>query len=198
MNDRPLSAASDDDLVAQSRGGSEAAMVELYRRHRPRVVGYVLRMAGDLHVAEEVLSATFVRFFENLERYRPQGQLAAYLLRIAHSCLVREQVARQRLRPFPPPSPNGTVHTEPAAGTPGPDRLAADRELHERVEQALAALPGHLREVVVLHLYEGLDYAAVGDIVGIGAATARSRMRYALQALRRALLPAEKSGPPNG
>jgi RNA polymerase sigma-70 factor (ECF subfamily) len=60
-------------------------------------------------------------------------------------------------------------------------------ELTERVRRAVAELPDQLREVVILRLYEGLDYAAIAEVVGAGEATVRSRMRYALQALRRSV-----------
>ena len=46
------------------------------------------------------------------------------------------------------------------------------------------SLSPQLREVIVLRLYEGLDYASIAEVVGTSAATARSRMRYALQSLR--------------
>jgi RNA polymerase sigma-70 factor (ECF subfamily) len=194
MKERPSAAASDDDLVAEARHGSEPAMEELYRRHRSRVLDYVLRTTGDPDLAEEVLSATFTRFLENLARYRPQGRLAGYWLRIARSRLVAEQMARHRLRAFPPHSPRAP-DAALVAGTPSPDHLACERELQAQALHALATLPERLRTVVVLHLYEGLDYAAVGEIVGAGESTARSRMRYALQALRRMLLPACQTSP---
>ena len=57
----------------------------------------------------------------------------------------------------------------------------------------MAGLPAHLREVVVLRLFQGLDYAAIGEATGVSEATARSRMRYALEALRESLHRAEDS-----
>ena len=48
------------------------------------------------------------------------------------------------------------------------------------MREALGELPEGQREVVVLHVYEQLSYAEVGQALGIPEATARSRMRYAL------------------
>ena len=67
------------------------------------------------------------------------------------------------------------------------DEAAAAAELADLAGRAVAALPDHLREVVVLRVYQGLDYATVGEVTGTGEATARSRMRYALDALRKVL-----------
>lgn len=182
-------AARDDDLAAQGLAGSHAALTELYQRHRPRVFGYLARMTRDRDLAEEVFCATFATFFENLERYRPCGRLAGYLLRIARNRLLDELKARGRLGTLLASEQENSNPPPPVARAPAPDESAATAEMTERVQRALAELPEHLREVVILRLYEGLDYAAVAEIVGAGEATVRSRMRYALQALRRTVEP---------
>src|SRR5689334_13070798 len=92
------SGPTDDELVTRGRAGDEAALVELYLRYRPRLFGYLLRMANDPDLAEEAFAATFTRFFESLPRYRPQGRLAAYLFQIARSRLIEERVSRARMR----------------------------------------------------------------------------------------------------
>jgi RNA polymerase sigma-70 factor, ECF subfamily len=179
--------ATDDELVAQGLAGSREALAELYRRYRPRVFGYVFHITGERDLAEEVFCATFATFFENLERYQPSGRLASYLLRIARSRLMDELKARGRLStPFPDESATAPTLRSAAAG---PEDAAASAELAERAHRALAELPDHLREVVVLRLHEGLAYADIAEILAVGEATVRSRMRYALQALRRAIEP---------
>jgi RNA polymerase sigma-70 factor (ECF subfamily) len=188
MSEAKPETASDDDLVERGRAGAADALTELYHRHRARVFGYVLRMTGDRDLADEVLAATFVTLLEHLDRYRPSGRLVGYLLRIARSRLMDEFQARKRLgKPLALKQPHSPV--ELASSTPLPDEAAASTELAGRVERALADLSEQLREVVVLRLYEGLDYAAIGEIVGAGETTVRSRMRYALEALRRVVQP---------
>ena len=179
------SAMGEDDLVDRARAGSQDAMVELYRRHRGPVIGYVLRMTGDRDLADEVFAATFAAFFARLTRYRSRGHLAAYLLRIARGRLADEARARGRLGRS---LTSGEATTfEPVDPAPGPAESAAGAEMAGRAERALLELPETLREVVVLRLYEGLDYAAIGEIVDAKEATVRSRMRYALQSLRKTL-----------
>ncbi len=67
------------------------------------------------------------------------------------------------------------------------------RELLRRtwllVEDALRALPSEQREVVYLKVYEGLTFREIGERCGVGANTAASRYRYALEALRSVLEP---------
>lgn len=162
---------SDDDLAIAARGGSADAMTELYRRYAGRLLAYAVRLCGDRDTAEDVVQDVFTHFFRRLEQYRPEGKLSAYLFRIAHSRATDEAVdRRRRAAPLPPP----------------PEPVEADPE-RARIDQALDGLPPHLKEVVLLRLHQNLDYAAIAYATGVSEATARSRMRYALGALRVAL-----------
>jgi RNA polymerase sigma-70 factor (ECF subfamily) len=177
----PPSDSTDDLLCARAAEGSEAAMAELYSRYRPRILGYALRLTGDRELAEDVLAAAFSDFLEHLDSYRPSGRLAAYLFRIARNRLVDELRIRGRGTPLDGGDGEPLPIVDPAAG---PAETAAGDELRRRAADALAQLPAHLREVVELRLRQGLDFAAIGSVTGVGEATARSRMRYALAALR--------------
>ena len=65
-----------------------------------------------------------------------------------------------------------------------PDEAAdGDAEL----EPAVRALPGPLREVVLLKVWGGLTFAQIAGTLGVPPATAASRYRYALEHLRQAL-----------
>jgi RNA polymerase sigma-70 factor, ECF subfamily len=180
--------SDEDDLIAAARAGSQGAMVELYRRHRGVVIGYVLRMTGNRDLADEVFASTFATFFHALPQYQARGRLAAYLLRVARGRLADETRARSRLgRRLPDWAAEDAPETEPIDFALEPSEVAATSELAGRAVMALQTLSERLREVVVLRIYEGLDYASIAVIVGACETTVRSRMRYALQALRKSM-----------
>jgi RNA polymerase sigma-70 factor (ECF subfamily) len=172
----PMSRESDDDLALRARGGSASAMEELYARYRLPLFRYAWRLTGDASLAEDVLQAVFTYFFRNLERYEPRGRLSAYLHRIARSVALDEKAAGRRER-------------EEAARRPLPDPDEAGRrqEGEDLLRTALTELSPALREIVELRVYQDLDYAEIAEVAGISEATARSRLRYALEALRTAL-----------
>lgn len=173
-------ALGDDDLVLRARGGSEEAMLELYRRYRTRIMGYAYRMTGDRTLAEDVFHTTFLYFFQHLERYESRGKLGAYLFRIARSAAVDEKVAGRRSREGPaPPAAKSRVESPSAEGS--------DADFSAKVREGLLKLSPDLREVATLRLYDGLDYAKIAELTGVSEATARSRMRYALESLRKHL-----------
>lgn len=179
----PKTPVPDDELVRKALRGSEEALLELYARYRPRLMGFLLRQTGDWHLAEDVFHSTFLYFFRNLERYEPRGRLDAYLFRIARSELADERLAVRRAKEGPPRPPPEAAY-------------APDPEMEEKVRQAVLNLSPELREVVILRIYDGMDYAKIAEITGVGEATARSRMRYALEALRKTLGASGGSPPP--
>jgi RNA polymerase sigma-70 factor (ECF subfamily) len=176
----PVPVPGDDVLAERALGGSEEALLELYARYRPRLMGYAFRMTGDRALAEDVFQSTFLYFFRNLERYERRGKLEAYLFRIARSELADERHAIRRARGEAAPPP-----------APGP-AYSPDPEVEAKVRAALLELSPELREVVVLRVYDGLDYARIAEVTGTGEATARSRMRYALESLRKTLGPDQR------
>lgn len=177
-----MDSTSDDQLVALAAGGSTRAMEDLYARYRTRVMAYAYRVTGDRTLAEDVLQRTFLYLFQHLDRYEPRGKFAAYLFRIARSYATDEKVLARRAREPVEPRLGEHLYTAPAEGNA---EEATRRE--EGVRVAVQELSAPLREVVELRLYQGLEYDEVAEVAGVSEATARSRMRYALEALRSSL-----------
>src|SRR5437588_83454 len=68
-----------------------------------------------------------------------------------------------------------------------PDRAADSARLRPLLQRALLSLPAEQREVFVLREQAGLPFKEIADLVGANENTVKSRMRYALLGLRKAL-----------
>jgi RNA polymerase sigma-70 factor (ECF subfamily) len=167
---------SDDELAIRAKEGSASAMEALYARYRIPLFRYAWRLVDDASLAEDVLQATFAYFFRRLDRYEPRGRLSAYLHRVARSIALDGKNAERRER-------------AEAVRRPLPDPSEAQRrqEGEDRIRLALAELSPPHREILELRVYQDLDYADIAETLGIPEATARSRVRYALEGLRQAL-----------
>jgi len=65
------------------------------------------------------------------------------------------------------------------------DYAAGDTGDH--LATAIQRLPDHLREVLILRIWEDMSFPAIGKLAGIPQPTATSRYRYALERLRECL-----------
>lgn len=68
-----------------------------------------------------------------------------------------------------------------------PEEAAAEAQLRDAIQRALAAIPRDKREMIVLRDYLDLSYAEIADVLGIANGTVMSRLHRARLALKEAL-----------
>jgi RNA polymerase sigma-70 factor (ECF subfamily) len=186
----PMHAADDaqrtveERLVLAARAGDVASFEALVRRHVDRMYGVARLMLRDPDLAEDAVQQGFVRAWRDIGSLRDADRFEPWL----HTLIVRacyDEARRARrwqadvriVAPLP----------EHAAHDTGSD----DRDLIERGFRLLS--PDH-RIVLVLHFYLDLSAVEIGARLGIPPGTARSRLHYALAALRSALEADERGG----
>lgn len=164
---------SDDELIKRICLGDEPAAEALIRRWYPSVLRYCRWRLGGAEAAADVTQETFLRLFRSLAGYRQNGRFKAYLFSIA-SRLCADEAQRRPLYPL--------EDGEDVPDGRDPLRQAEDRD---QLGMLLAELPPEQREAVLLRFGEGLPYRDIARVTGCTLRTAQSRVRYALNAMRR-------------
>ncbi|MDO8838471.1 MAG: RNA polymerase sigma factor [Parvibaculum sp.] len=175
-----LDAPSDDDLVAAVARGDEQACRLLMERHLPRMVALARRMLGNRADAEDVAQEVFLRVWTHAERWQPgRAQFGTWLHRVATNlCLDRLRKRRpENIDDIP----------EPVSGDPRPDENLERRELAERVEAALQALPERQRLAIVLSHFQGLSNIEAAEILEVSVEAVESLLGRARRQLRETL-----------
>jgi RNA polymerase sigma-70 factor (ECF subfamily) len=182
---------SDERLFERFRRGDAGAFELLVRRHRAPLFTFLVRLGVDRPRAEDVLQDTWLRAVSAAQRWEPRARFRTWLYTVARNLAADEarRAATRRAVPLADPPVEGAPPPldGAAAPDPGPDRRAASAEIRPRLEAALAALPEEQREVFVLREYAGVPFAEIAAITGAPQPTVKSRMRYALEGLRRSL-----------
>ncbi|MGW6058770.1 RNA polymerase sigma factor [Streptomyces sp. NPDC055189] len=170
-------------MHARIRAGEREAFGELYEAYARAVYNHALRLTGDWSTAEEVMSETFLAAWRTRERLEPDGgSLKPWLLGIAtHKAQNANRGLRRRLAFLhrQPPPPDVADFSEESAG-----RMDDARRL-AAVHGALRRLRRPEREVLVLCVWSGLDYAQAAEALGIPVGTVRSRLSRARARLRK-------------
>jgi len=182
---------SDERLMLRYQAGEERAFEVLLGRHRAPVHHFLVRFVGDRARAEDLLQETWLKVVSAAPRWERKARFTTWLYAIARNVAVdeaRRAVHRKADSLDGPEDPGGRPRLE-AVADPGaaPDRAAESALLRPRLEAALRALPDEQREVFVLREYAGLPFAEIAQVTGTPENTVKSRMRYALEALRRRL-----------
>jgi RNA polymerase sigma-70 factor (ECF subfamily) len=175
---------SDERLMLRFQAGDARAFEVLVRRHRTPVFSFLLRLTGDRARAEDLCQETFLKAVRAAEGWEPRARFQTWLYAIARNQAV-DEARRQAFRRADPL--DGAPATAAVADGPSPDRAAEGALLRPKLEAALAALPEEQREVFLLREYAGLRFHEIAAVTGVAENTVKSRMRYALEALRERL-----------
>lgn len=178
---------TDDDaaLMLAYAAGDARAFEVLYQRHRTRLYRFILRRVGDRHLADEIFQDTWGRVIAARRRYRPQAKFTTWLLQIAHH-LVVDRYRRKRPQASADESERALA-MQAAPEQDQPERALSEFQQRRRLQRALESLPEEQRAVFVLRMEYGLGLEEIAGITGGGRETAKSRLRYALNKIRKHL-----------
>ena len=154
-------------------------LTDLVERHRPAILGYLTRMLGDEHDAQDACQEAFLRAHRAFGRLAPGSNSRAWLYRIATNCALNtaRHRARRRARTV-----DVDLDTLPAAAAP-----AAERERLRAVARAVERLPPRQRAALMLRQFDGLGYAEIAASLGGSEAAARANVYQAVKKLRASL-----------
>ncbi|WP_168626805.1 sigma-70 family RNA polymerase sigma factor [Cryobacterium sp. BB307] len=150
----------------------------LHDEHAAALWRYVLWLCGDRQLAEDIVQETLLRAWRRPKVLdQSESSARAWLFTVARNLVIdnyRSARARNEL---------GAAELPERAIDDGVD-AALDRWL---VADALAGLSDEHRVVVVLSYYRGQSIAQIADALELPQGTVKSRLHYALRALRLAL-----------
>ena len=171
------------ELVLQARRGDREAFGVLAGGAVDRLYAIARLILRDAELAQDATQDALVRAWRDLPTLRDVERFDAWLYRLlVRSCA---DIGRHRRRWR---SELTVMPIEPAE----PDRAAelADRD---QLERGLRRLSDQHRTILILHFYVGLSPSDAADALEIPVGTAKSRLHYAIDALRAALAADERS-----
>jgi RNA polymerase sigma-70 factor (ECF subfamily) len=165
------------DLVEQARRGDHEAFEVLAAAAADRLFAIARLILRDRDGAQDAVQEALVHAWRELPRMRDPDRFGAWLHRLVINACAdqgrhqRRWSAEIRVIPVEPTTDDGA-------------RSLADRD---ELERGFRRLKPEQRAVVVLHHYLGLPIPEVAETLGIPEGTAKSRLHYAMEALRAAL-----------
>jgi RNA polymerase sigma-70 factor (ECF subfamily) len=161
----------------------EEFMRGLYERFKPQMEAYVMRLTRDAQRAEDIVQAALIRAWQ-ARRDLTEGEAAtrSWLYTVAYRIFIDEYRSRS-LRPV---WLTGTDIAQPGSADSEVERLVSAMML----KQAMSALSHDHRQAIIYVYYMNLTVDEAAGRLGIAPGTVKSRLHYALRALRKQLAPA--------
>ncbi len=185
--DRELREASDKELLEALRDGDETALDQLIERKTQPLLKLAYRILNDAEEARDIVQVTFLRLWQNRDRFDQRWSPNTWIYRIATNLAIdhlRSRNSRQKsLEPF-------RIHLQGSLDSRARHQRA---NIHEsEVAAIFHELAGGLTEkqrtVFLLREVEGMPSKEVAEIVGCRESTVRNHLFNARKILRREIL----------
>jgi RNA polymerase sigma-70 factor, ECF subfamily len=174
---------SDAVLVEKVMQRDESALAALYDRYSGMLSALLNRILRDTQAAEEILQDIFLQLWRSTGQFDPsRGSLPGWLITVARNRAI------SRLRRRNPAAPGDEEFAEPVVTLPwNLESAVAQQEIMERVKGAMAKLPEEQRAALELAYFDGLTHTEIAERTGNPLGTVKTRLRSALETLKRAL-----------
>jgi RNA polymerase sigma-70 factor, ECF subfamily len=160
---------SDEALIGKIAAGNRLALQVLYARHHTRIYRFLLRLADNATLAEDLTGEVFASAWRHAHRFEGEAAVSTWLIAIARR---KAEIALQR-----PPAPSSKACAAAGESVQRGDRL----------RDAMAQLKREHREIIDLVYYHQKSLPDVAGIVGIPCDAVEARMIEARRELRRLL-----------
>lgn len=177
--------------VARLRRGDPSAFEELLSQYQHRLYRYLVRVAQDPALADDLFQQTWLRVIEKIQQYDERRNFEAWLFSVARNLTI-DYFRRYRPESLDEPlsGENSAETRESVLPSKGPsvlEQLLA-REKSEQLAAAIGTLPWNYREVLTLRFEEEMKLEEIAEAMDVPLSTAKTRLRRGLEQLRNVLI----------
>ena len=177
----------DTALMLKVRAGDPVSFDLLLYRHRSSVVNHLYRSVRNHAIAEELAQDVFVRVYRSRQRYQPEAKFTTWLFRITTNVALnyrrdsRYENGHVRLDDQDLPKLELRSHDL------GREDVLLEQSRAQEIRKTVETLPQKQLSAVLMHKYEGMDYAQIAAVLGCSIPALKSILFRAYQTLRQRL-----------
>jgi RNA polymerase sigma-70 factor (ECF subfamily) len=175
---QPLAERGGED--AAQAGLAPAEFAQLYTEHSRAIYYLALRFLGDPEKAEDATHDVFLKAFRKMDQFRGEASWRTWLYRIAINHCRNLQQAWHGRHVFS--NADDAVMENAVAKTDSPLRVLETKELGQRIQKTLDALPDEYRLLLLLVADEQLSYEQIGMLTDQSPDAVRGKLHRARKA----------------
>ena len=180
---------TDENLVRSCLEGERSAFEQLVRRHQKGLVNHLYRLTGKPDTARDLAQEVFIKVYTSLATFDPRYRFTTWMYRIASNCAI-DHLRKRRPQtcsltvPAAESEDRAPSDREFPGNDPTPHQWLRCREIQERLEASVKALPSSYRQLILLRHQKHCRYDEIARITGLPIGTVKNRIFRAREILR--------------
>ena len=164
------------ELISRCQKGDQEALKEIFDQYHQKVYRVAYGVVREREEALDIVQEVFIKLYRSIRNFKGKSKFYSYLYRMAMNTAIDHT---RKMKKSPAISLNEDGSFEPSDGVEKrPDSLLLDKELEERVKQALEKLPVDQKAAFIFREVEGLSYGEIAEAMGCSIGTVMSRLHY--------------------
>ena len=183
----------DRDLVEAAKRGDREAFRTLFERYHRRAYALAFGVLRHPEDALDVVQDAFIKAHKYLDKFEGNSSFYTWLYRIVMNLAIDHLRKHRRVRPveldeqkLDEGSTDEGLLPKLLGGNPG--RALMDKEIRQRIDQALGELSDNHRAVLIMRELEGLSYEEMAQSMGCSKGTIMSRLFHARKNMQKRLV----------
>jgi len=198
----PAVPSDDRALVALAQKGDRAAFRTLFERYHRRAYALAFGVVRNQDDALDVVQDAFIKAHRHLDKFEGQASFYTWLYRIVMNLAIDHLRKHKRQQPvdFTDQAVENAISEDgllPKIIGGNPGRALMDREIRERIAEALDSLSENHRAVLVMRELDGLSYEEMAAVMQCSKGTIMSRLFHARKNMQRQLADLYQGPPPD-
>ncbi|MBU3097973.1 MULTISPECIES: RNA polymerase sigma factor SigY [Clostridium] len=160
------------NLIEKAKSGNISALNTLLSANYPILQGYVIKMTGNIDIAQDIVQETMLKAVIHIKKFIPNAKFSTWLITIATN-LYRDLLRKTKNLELI----SETIETNEIS----PERSVIFNIEYNAVKEILLKLPYEKRAVFILKHYYGYKYEEIAVILKCPIGTVRSRLHNCIK-----------------
>ena len=177
------------DIVSGLRNGDEKVYIFLFKEYYVPLCAYSRRYVGRKDIAEEIVSETFMKIWENRNKLKIENSVKSYLFQaVCNNSLyfLRKLKKEESLDQYFKGTSSGNIGFVELADSVSSQSLLME-ELDQKITEAINSLPPQQQKTFRLKRFEGKKNKEIAKIMGLSVKTVEMHLAKAIISLRKNL-----------
>ncbi len=173
------------NLISRCQKGDQDALKEIFDQYREKVYRIAYGVVRHREDALDIVQEVFIKLFRSIKHFEGKSRFYTYLYRMTMNTAIDHSRKMKKISVSSIDEEGGVVPVDAAERRP--DRIAAQKELEQRLKEAMDKLPEDQRTALIFREVEGLSYQEMAEAMGCSIGTVMSRLHYGRKKVQESL-----------